>query len=117
RTTPAPQRASKPWGWHGLPNRCCKSKASPLHVQIRHTRGGAKRRGGVIRSVPEHVIPQPRSARDDPLDILFEQMPFANERDRRIAHLSKVRVLGGIALLDRRPRIATSQPLGARGRE
>src|SRR5690606_18988309 len=48
RTTPAPQRASKPWGWHGLPNRCCKSKASPLHVQIRHTRGGAKRRGGGV---------------------------------------------------------------------
>src|SRR5690606_19424763 len=48
RTTPAPQRASKPWGWHGLPNRCCKSKASPLHVQIRHTRGGAQRRGGEI---------------------------------------------------------------------
>src|SRR5690606_7422516 len=55
RTTPAPQRASKPWGWHGLPNRSCKSKASPLHVQIRHTRGGAKRRGGGIRSAADHL--------------------------------------------------------------
>src|SRR5690606_28292967 len=49
------QRASKPWGWHGLPNRCCKSKASPLHVQIRHTRGGAKRRGGGVNAPPRNA--------------------------------------------------------------